>query len=131
MQGPKPRAGLAAARRGRAKQWDFAQKQTGTDRLTMGGCLSANVHGRGITLPPFVGDVESFKLLDAEGDLKTCSRTENPELFSLAIGGYGLFWVIFFGAPRLPAPRQPRPGGPVARHPAAPPALSPPHPRGF
>jgi FAD/FMN-containing dehydrogenase len=59
MQWPKLLAELAEAQRGCAKQWSFAQKQTGADRLTMGGCLSANVHGRGLTLPPFVGDVES------------------------------------------------------------------------
>src|SRR5258705_3287417 len=88
MQWPKLIAELTSAQLGREKQWGFAQKQTGADRLTMGGCLSANVHGRGLTLPPFVGDVESFKLFDAEGDLKTCSRTENPERFLPAIAGH-------------------------------------------
>ena len=33
-------------------------------------------------------------MVDASGNLLECSRTENPELFSLAIGGYGLFGVI-------------------------------------
>ena len=101
MQWPKLLAELTAAQHGRATQWTFAQKQTGADRLTMGGCLSANVHGRGLTLPPFVGDVESFTLLDAAGDLKTCSRTENPESFRLAIGGYGLFGFIYAVTLRL------------------------------
>jgi len=101
MQWPKLLADLTAAQQGRAKQWGFAQKQTGADRLTMGGCLSANVHGRGLKLPPFVGDVEAFKLIDAGGDLKNCSRTENPELFRLAIGGYGLFGVIYSVTLRL------------------------------
>jgi FAD/FMN-containing dehydrogenase len=105
MQWPKLLAELTAAQRGREKQWGFAQKQTGADRLTMGGCLSANVHGRGLTLPPFVGDVESFKLLDAGGELRNCSRTENPELFSLAIGGYGLFGLIYSVTLRL-VPRR-------------------------
>jgi len=105
MQWPKLLAELTEAQRGRAKQWGFAQKQTGADRLTMGGCLSANVHGRGLTLPPFVGDVESFKLLDSGGDLRNCSRTENPELFRLAIGGYGLFGFIYSVTLRL-VPRR-------------------------
>jgi FAD/FMN-containing dehydrogenase len=70
------------------------QKQTGADRLSIGGALSANVHGRGLTLAPIVGDVESFDLVDAEGDVLRCSREENSELFRLAIGGYGLFGVI-------------------------------------
>ncbi|HEY3588015.1 MAG TPA: hypothetical protein VGK85_12720, partial [Myxococcaceae bacterium] len=43
---------------------------------------------------PFVDDVESFVLVDATGSVRRCSRTENPELFRLAIGGYGLFGVI-------------------------------------
>ena len=105
MQWPKLLAELTSAQRGRAKQWGFAQKQTGADRLTMGGCLSANVHGRGLTLPPFIGDVESFTLLDPAGELKNCSRTENPELFRLAIGGYGLFGFIYSVTLRL-VPRR-------------------------
>ena len=40
--------------------WGIIQKQTGADRLTIGGALAANIHGRGLTLRPFVGDVESF-----------------------------------------------------------------------
>jgi FAD/FMN-containing dehydrogenase len=75
-------------------QWGIVQKQTGADRLSLGGALAANIHGRGLTLPPFIGDVESFDLVDHAGALLNCSRTANSELFSLAIGGYGLFGVI-------------------------------------
>ena len=46
------------------------------------------------TLRPIIGEVESFTLMDADGKLRTCSRTENGELFRLAIGGYGLFGVV-------------------------------------
>jgi len=105
MQWPQLLSELTSAQLGSVKQWTFSQKQTGADRLTIGGCLSANVHGRGLTLPPFVGDVESFKLLDAQGKLLPCSRTENPELFRLAIGGYGLFGFIYSVTLRL-VPRQ-------------------------
>ena len=79
---------------GAPKPWGIIQKQTGADRLTLGGSLAANVHGRGLKLKPFIGDVESFILVDANGDPRTCSRRENPELFSLAIGGYGLFGIV-------------------------------------
>jgi FAD/FMN-containing dehydrogenase len=79
---------------GQPLQWGIIQKQTGADRLTIGGALSANVHGRGLRLRPMIGDVESFDLIDDTGSLRTCSRQTNRELFSLAIGGYGLFGVI-------------------------------------
>jgi FAD/FMN-containing dehydrogenase len=105
MQWPQLLDYLVSAQRGRSRQWGFSQKQTGADRLTMGGCLSANVHGRGLTLTPFVGDVESFKLLNADGELVQCSRSENPELFRLAIGGYGLFGFIYSVTLRL-VPRR-------------------------
>jgi FAD/FMN-containing dehydrogenase len=74
--------------------WGIIQKQTGADRLTIGGALAANIHGRGLRLRPFIGDVESFELVNAEGELVACSRTEHPRLFALAIGGYGLFGPI-------------------------------------
>ena len=105
MQGPQLLSELTSAQRGREKPWGFAQKQTGADRLTMGGCVSANVHGRGLTLPPFVGDVESLKLVDARGELVSCSRSENPDLFRLAVGGYGLFGFIYSVTLRL-VPRR-------------------------
>jgi FAD/FMN-containing dehydrogenase len=79
---------------GNPRQWSIIQKQTGADRLAIGGALSANIHGRGLTLKPTIGDVESFTLVDHEGNLRNCSRTENSELFRLAIGGYGLFGPI-------------------------------------
>lgn len=78
----------------RLKMWGIAQKQTGADRLTIGGALAANVHGRGLKMRPFIADVKSFVLIDARGNSRTCSRTENSELFRLAIGGYGLFGPI-------------------------------------
>jgi len=74
--------------------WTIRQKQTGADRLSIGGALSANVHGRGLTMCPFVADVDSFTLVGADGVLRRCSRTENRELFRLTIGGYGLFGFI-------------------------------------
>lgn len=77
-----------------AAPWAIRQKQTGADSLSIGGALSANIHGRGLTLPPIIGDVESLRLVNAEGQLLHCSREENAELFRLAIGGYGLFGVL-------------------------------------
>ncbi|MBX7223156.1 MAG: FAD-binding oxidoreductase [Blastocatellia bacterium] len=75
-------------------QWGIIQKQTGADRLSLGGALAANVHGRGLAFKPIISNVEAFELLDAAGQLRTCSRTENPDLFRLVIGGYGLFGIV-------------------------------------
>src|SRR5262245_51515071 len=80
---------LERAQAGRPRAWTFRQKQTGADGLSLGGCLSANIHGRGLDLPPFVSEVEAFTLIDAAGELRRCSRSENAGLFALAIGGYG------------------------------------------
>ena len=49
--------------------------------------MAANVHGRGLRLPPFVGDLEAFTLVDPSGVVRRCRRTENAELFQLAVGG--------------------------------------------
>lgn len=94
IQWPELVSYLLAAQQGQKRSWGIIQKQTGADRLTIGGALAANVHGRGLRFKPIIADVESFVLVDANGALRTCSRRENPELFRLAIGGYGLFGVI-------------------------------------
>jgi FAD/FMN-containing dehydrogenase len=79
---------------GQADSWAIREKQSGVDRVSLGGSLASNIHGRGFQFPPIIGDVESFLLVDAQGKLQTCSRQENAQLFALAIGGYGLFGVI-------------------------------------
>ena len=82
------------AQPGPDRPWGIRQKQTGADELTLGGAVSANVHGRGLFMRPFVDDVEALTLVDAGGELVRCSRHENAELFALVAGGYGLFGAI-------------------------------------
>ena len=105
IQWPELIAGYLEKQEGDARPWGIAQKQTGADRLCIGGALASNVHGRGLKLKPFDSDVESFRLVDAMGQVKTCSRAENPKLFSLAAGGYGLFGVVYSVKLRL-TPRR-------------------------
>jgi FAD/FMN-containing dehydrogenase len=83
-----------AAQSGDRQPWGIAQKQTGADRLTMAGTMGANAHGRGLSMRPFISNVESFVLVDATGTAHTCSRSENQELFRLVQGGYGLFGIV-------------------------------------
>jgi FAD/FMN-containing dehydrogenase len=94
IQWPALIEGLAALQPDEAEPWVIRQKQTGADELTLGGALAANVHGRGLQMQPMIADVESFTLVDAQGEVQHCSRRENVQLFRTAIGGYGLFGVI-------------------------------------
>jgi FAD/FMN-containing dehydrogenase len=79
---------------GTPRPWSIIQKQTGADIMTIGGALASNIHGRGLSLRPFAADVDAFDLVRPDGSLVTCSRTQHPDLFSLAIGGYGLFGIV-------------------------------------
>jgi FAD/FMN-containing dehydrogenase len=105
MQWPELIKTSLSMQEGVARQWGIVQKQTGADRLSIGGALSANIHGRGLKLKPFIGDLESFNLVMADGHVVTCSRSQNAELFKLAVGGYGLFGIVSSVTLRL-MPRQ-------------------------
>jgi len=96
---------LSERQRNAPRQFSIIQKQTGANRLSIGGALAANAHGRGLRLKPLIGDVESFTLVDASGEARRCSREENYDLFRLCIGGYGLFGIIARVRLRL-APRR-------------------------
>jgi len=62
--------------------------------FSVGGSLSVNCHGWQFGRPPIASTVESFRLMRADGSIVRCSRTENEELFSVVLGGYGLFGII-------------------------------------
>lgn len=60
----------------------------------IGSTFSVNAHGWPAPRGPFGSTVRSLRLVLADGSLVTCSRTENAELFGLAMGGYGLFGIV-------------------------------------
>ena len=62
--------------------------------FSVGGTMSVNAHGIAHRPGPLAGTVKSFHIILANGEIKTASPTENPELFRLALGGYGLFGVL-------------------------------------
>lgn len=62
--------------------------------FSVGGSLSVNCHGWQANSAAIASTVASFRLINSDGQILNCSRTENAELFSLALGGYGLFGVI-------------------------------------
>jgi FAD/FMN-containing dehydrogenase len=88
---------------GTRSPWGIRQKQTGADRLTIGGAVAANIHGRGLTAPPFIGDLESLEVITADGEVVTCNRRQRAELFRHVVGGYGLFGVVTAATLRLGA----------------------------
>ena len=62
--------------------------------FTIGGSLSVNCNGIDPNYGPLIESIQSIKILLENGSIVTASRSENSELFSLAIGGYGLFGII-------------------------------------
>ncbi|MCT2561727.1 FAD-binding oxidoreductase [Chryseobacterium herbae] len=62
--------------------------------FSIGGSVSVNGHGWQKNIPPVSSSVVSFTLMNHNGEILNCSRDENPELFKLVIGGYGLFGII-------------------------------------
>jgi len=62
--------------------------------FTVGGTLSVNAHGIAHNPGPIAPTVKSFRIMLSNGEIKTASPSENPELFKSALGGYGLFGVI-------------------------------------
>lgn len=64
-------------------------------QATFGGSLSMNIHGKNGFSMGTIGDhVLDFKLLCPSGNIYSCSREENSELFHAVIGGMGLLGVI-------------------------------------
>jgi len=64
------------------------------NNFTVGGSISANAHGRDLQFSTVIQSVLSFRIMLADGSVVHTSRSENTELFRLAIGGYGMFGII-------------------------------------
>lgn len=62
--------------------------------FTVGGSISANIHGRDPSASVIIDTVLSMKVLKPSGEVATISRKEDPALYRLVVGGYGLFGII-------------------------------------
>jgi FAD/FMN-containing dehydrogenase len=62
--------------------------------FTVGGSISANVHGWQVGEPPLSSTILSMKIITADGEIRDISKDTEPELFSAVMGGYGQFGVI-------------------------------------
>lgn len=64
---------------------------TGTSKTTIGGCAGMNVHGKNAWRKGTIGEhILEFDLMLPSGEIITCNRTENSDIFHAAIGGMGL-----------------------------------------
>ncbi|MCM3596573.1 FAD-binding oxidoreductase [Metabacillus idriensis] len=80
----------------------FLPVTPGTKFVTLGGAIANDVHGknhhRGGCLSEHILD---FKLLTASGEILTCSRVQNKDLFWATAGGIGLTGIILSARIRL------------------------------
>jgi FAD/FMN-containing dehydrogenase len=73
--------------------WSPAVMQSNND-FGVASTFSVNAHGWPVPHGPFGTTVRRVRLMLADGDLVTCSATENAALFRLAMGGYGLAGIV-------------------------------------
>jgi decaprenylphospho-beta-D-ribofuranose 2-oxidase len=67
----------------------------GTQHVTVGGAIAADVHGKNHgTAGTFGAHVQAMGLLMASGELRELTRDTDPQLFAATLGGMGLTGVI-------------------------------------
>lgn len=74
----------------------FTPVTPGTQFVTLGGMVAADVHGKNHHRDGSIGrHVRSIRLRTANGEIVECSREREPDLFRATIGGMGLTGHIF------------------------------------
>ena len=86
----------------------FTPVTPGTQFVTLGGMVAADVHGKNHHVAGSIGGhVERLELRVADGRIVTCSREHEPELFAATIGGMGLtghIHEVWLKMERVPTP---------------------------
>jgi decaprenylphospho-beta-D-ribofuranose 2-oxidase len=73
----------------------FFHVTPGIKSITVGGAIASDVHGKNHPVKGcFSNWLISFELMIASGEIKTCSRTQNSELFWQTCGGMGWTGII-------------------------------------
>ncbi|GAC1483650.1 MAG: FAD-binding oxidoreductase [Ktedonobacteraceae bacterium] len=62
--------------------------------FSVGGSLSVNAHGKDPQYGSLIESVNYIKIVTARGKEVRCDKTTNKDLFSAAIGGYGILGII-------------------------------------
>jgi len=80
----------------------FLPVTPGTKFVTLGGAIANDVHGKNHHRDGTLGHhVPRFELLRSDGSRRTCSPTENADLYAATIGGLGLTGLITWAEVRL------------------------------
>lgn len=73
----------------------FLPVTPGTKFITVGGAVASDVHGKNHHVDgSFSNHIIDLELLCADGKVRKCSKTENPDLFDATCGGMGLTGII-------------------------------------
>lgn len=73
----------------------FLYVTPGTKYVSIGGAIASDVHGKNHHAEGCFSEyVISFSILNDKGEVLTCSREENTDLFWATIGGMGLTGII-------------------------------------
>jgi FAD/FMN-containing dehydrogenase len=65
-----------------------------TDIFTVGGSISVNAHGMDHRVGSIARTIRWLRVMLPDGSVRRTSPTQEPELFRLVLGGYGLFGVV-------------------------------------
>ncbi len=85
----------------RGSGW-FPPVVPGTRHVTIGGAIANDIHGKNHHAAGSFGrHVRAFGLARSDGEVRTCSATDNAELFRATIGGMGLTGVILWAEIQL------------------------------
>ncbi|KAB2949787.1 MAG: FAD-binding oxidoreductase, partial [Thermoanaerobaculia bacterium] len=80
----------------------------GTQYVTLGGMVAADVHGKNHHVDGTIGrHVTALRLLTAAGEIVDCSRERLPDLFRATLGGMGLtghLLEVELALARIPSP---------------------------
>lgn len=69
----------------------FTAVSPGTQFVTLGGMVAADVHGKNHHVAGCIGEhVQALRMRVADGRVLECSRQQYPELFQATLGGMGL-----------------------------------------
>lgn len=73
----------------------FLSVTPGTKYITVGGAIASDVHGKNHHVSGCFSEfVKEFQIMQADGNIITCSKESTPELFKASCGGMGLTGII-------------------------------------